>query len=782
MYHTNYQVRMDKTAVVLNNGQIPLIKSKYLKYINNEENPYGENAIVAIMCYTGYNVEDAVLINEGALKRGLFRTTYYSTYESHEEKSKTGNSTVDKTFTNIQSESNVVGTKSGYDYSKLDRFGLVRENTEINDKTVLIGLTASSSETKDVKIDMSKTTKKGQLGIVDKTFITEGEEGFRIAKIRIREERIPNLGDKMASRAGQKGTVGLIIPEEDMPFTKDGVRPDIIINPHAIPTRMTIGQLVEGITGKACAMYGGSGDCTAFNNKGSKIKVFGEMLTGVGYHSSGNEILYNGMNGEQISAEIFMGPTYYMRLKHMVKDKINYRSLGPRTALTKQPVAGRANDGGLRIGEMERDAVIGHGAAEFLRESMMERSDKYFIAVCNNTGMMAIYNPSKNLFMSPMADGPIKYTGSLDGKEMHIENVTKYGRSFSVIAVPYTFKLLLQELQTINIQMRLITEDNIKQFENMSYSKNIDKLLHAKFDSKTFINDMKRQLNVVKNKEDVFKTPESIKSPSPTYPEGVSPAYQPYEEEYDRLRSMYKKSVEEADRSPEYDPLRGERIYSPNTPEFPPTSEERRAQEVETSPNASPSTNLDFLRQKAQEFSVGELVHYSGDNKPERIWKIVYIGPTLLSIRAQTHLDELYDMSSTLYVSGLDIYRPGDFVNASPFVEPLPVSLAEPIMPMEQMGGNGIYPPITGAPIHFAPVIKIMNGGSDFSADNADIMSGNPDINSAALGITSTISPEIKVKQDTVSASQPEEKKKEESDGSSGIWDFGKMLIKKVGM
>jgi DNA-directed RNA polymerase II subunit RPB2 len=238
---------------------------------------------------------------------------------------------------------------------------------------------------------------------------------------------------------------------------------------------MTIGQLVEGITGKACAMYGGSGDCTAFNNKGSKIKIFGEMLTDVGYHSSGNEILYNGMTGDQISAEIFIGPTYYMRLKHMVKDKINYRSLGPRTALTRQPVSGRANDGGLRIGEMERDSVISHGATEFLRESMMERGDKYHIAICNNTGMMAIYNPAKNIFMSPMADGPIRYTGSLDGKDMNIENVTKFGRNFSVVAVPYSFKLLLQELQTMNIQMRIITEDNIQQFENMSYSKNIEK-------------------------------------------------------------------------------------------------------------------------------------------------------------------------------------------------------------------------------------------------------------------------------------------------------------------
>ena len=167
------------------------------------------------------------------------------------------------------------------------------------------------------------------------------------------------------SRAGQKGTIGLVIPEVDMPFTKDGVRPDLIINPHAIPTRMTIGQLVETIAGKVSLLLGGYSDCTAFVNNGSKVLVFGEMLTKMGYHSSGNEILYNGMTGEQIESKIFIGPTFYMRLKHMVKDKINYRSLGPRTALTRQPVSGRANDGGLRIGEMERDTIVSHGTVSF---------------------------------------------------------------------------------------------------------------------------------------------------------------------------------------------------------------------------------------------------------------------------------------------------------------------------------------------------------------------------------------------------------------------------------
>jgi len=479
-----------------------------------------------------------------------------------------------------------------------------------------------------------------------------------------------------------------------------------------------------------------------------------------------------------------------MRLKHMVKDKINYRSLGPRTALTRQPVAGRANDGGLRIGEMERDSVISHGASEFLRESMMERGDKYFIAVCNNTGMMAIYNPSKNLFMSPMADGPIKYTGSLDGKDMHIENVTKFGRNFSIVAVPYTFKLLLQELQTINIQMRIITEDNIKQFENMSYSKNIEKLLHIdKFDSKVLINEIKTALINEKQNADVYKTPDSIGTPSAIaeYQEGVSPAYQPPEEEYEQLRSLYKKTAEELELSPEYNP--NSPVTGPGSPEFSPTNAERRVQgQTVFTPQSPdfppPGDSLSTLREQAQTYSEGEIVHYSGDNKPERTWKITEIGPTLLTIKAQTYLDELYDMDNTLYVTALDIYRPGDFVNSSPVVMnkiPAPV-------PIQQMSGgeNYIPNPYAGTPINFAPVFKIMNGGSDFSTDgNTDLAGGNSDINSAMLGITNSLSPNIKVKQDgggSYTEKKEEKKEEDKQSGGGGIWDMGKMLIKKIGM
>jgi len=1084
LYHTNYQMRMDKTAVVLNNGQTPLIKTRYLNYITHDENPYGENVIVAIMCYTGYNVEDAVLINEGSLKRGLFRTTYYTSYQSHEESSKSGDVVTDIKFANIESESEVVGTKPGYDYSKLDKYGLVREGTEIDDKTVLIGLTSSVSGVKK-KIDGSKTPKKGQLGIVDKTFITEGEEGERIAKVRIREERIPNLGDKLAcalptqqvltqlgwveikdiditvhkvatldknknmcyehpirkfeydhdgkmyyvknkqvhvictlnhrlyvkkkgskkyefiqaqdvvgkmvhfqkympntqpdietinigdkqfkmddwlqflgifisngyvindiihlschnhinidffveiftkleleykynnkithngyftfnesknceiyeklkiycshtskkylpdyiwslsqrqciilmdilliqynrlisdknvlkivkhnenlgcyvtnsvrlandisklavhcgrscviknigepsnisqniphklhiifkivvkqkdnepfinvifddsneekfidyngkvyciempssnlyymrenflspsmlignSRVGQKGTVGMIIPESNMPFTRDGIRPDMIINPHALPSRMTIGQLVESIVGKVCLMAGGFGDCTAFINKGSKVRLFGEYLTKIGhnpsktdtenllkngYHSSGNEIFYNGMTGEQIEGEIFVGPTYYMRLKHMVKDKINYRALGPRTALTKQPVSGRANDGGLRIGEMERDSVASHGIVDFLTESMMERGDKYYMAVCNMTGLLAIYNPSKNLFMSPMADGPLKFVGSLDGKEMHIENITRFGRNFSVISVPYSFKLLIQELQTINIQMRIITDDNIQQLENMTFSKNIEKLMQMEKEPEKMSHHKK--LEFVKDATNRAlkegKLEEQTDEWNMKYGDILSPAESPqsYGMEEPRKYPNLPKYYENSD-TPDY--------QSPGSDAATPWGPE------------SPSNEL--VEGGTKEYEVGELVFLRGDPESPRLWKIVEVGPNIVTIHLhKTTADdsEPIDRSEIKVVQKQDLIKPKQIVyadrdksNMDPSFTDMSVLEPPMIIPSQMMVPGqpmGDIPPN----IHFAPVINVVGrdntGVIDFpDTDNQGVPSQN---------------------------------------------------------
>ena len=482
LYNSNYQNRIDKMGVVLNNGQIPLVKSRYLKYIYNEEHTYGINAIVAIGSYGGYNVEDSILFNEGSINRGMFNTTYFNMYEAREESTKVAGSNIDSRFINIDSK-NVVGKKPGYDYSLLDDNGLIRENTPLDDRKVVIGKVTTNITNPDTFTDASITPKKGQLGYVDKAFITEGEEGFRIAKIRIREERLPAQGDKFCSRCGQKGTVGLIVPEENMPFNAEGIRPDLIINPHALPSRMTIGQLIETLMGKACAYYGGFGDCTAFVNKGPKQELFGSLLRNIGYSSTGNELMYSGETGEQLEMEFFTGPCYYMRLKHMVKDKINYRAQGPRTIITRQTVQGRANDGGLRIGEMERDGIIAHGATSFLKESMLDRGDDYYVAICNNSGTIAIYNESKNIFISPFADGPLKYSENIENT-MNLDVISKYGKSFSIVRVPYSFKLLMQELQVMNIQMRIITEDNIDQLTSMNYAKTIQNLKIAKLSQK----------------------------------------------------------------------------------------------------------------------------------------------------------------------------------------------------------------------------------------------------------------------------------------------------------
>ena len=746
LYHTNFRVRMDKTAVVLNYGQIPLVKSRYGEYINNEENPYGENAIVAIMCYTGYNVEDAVLINEASIQRGMFRTTYYTTYESHEETSKKGEVEVNKRFTNIEKSPSVVGIKPGFDYSHLDDSGLVREGTIMNDKVIVIGLTSNNTENESSRIDMSKSTKKGQLGVVDKTFITEGEEGERIAKVRICEQRQPAMGDKFASRVGQKGTIGLIIPERDMPFTREGIRPDIIINPHALPSRMTIGQLVESITGKACAIYGGFADCTAFNQRGSKIGIFGNMLKNSGFHSSGNEILYNGMTGEQIETEIFMGPTYYMRLKHMVKDKINYRARGPNTALTKQPVSGRANDGGLRIGEMERDSLISHGISAFLTESMMERSDKYYMSVCNKTGMLAIYNPAKNLFISPMADGPLKFSGNL-GEDIsedggaRIEHITRFGRSFSVISVPYTMKLLIQELQCMNIQLRIITEDNVAQIDNMSY-KEIK-------DPKSFIQNIKNKLS----------------STTTTEPENEWRVLPEHEEEKTET-----KTPEEEDKWYVIDNATGKYPdYFQNKPGGGgvdiPQSMGEEIQSPKINWNLNANETYSNQEQQQQDFGIGEQVFLRGDVNQQRIWVIRDVSPNgFITIETEEYEN---DEDHIKVVNASDIIHPHNVIyepQQNQFMQPQFIQNQNPFM---QPNGGGIT---------ISPVINNIIGNNDKNNDDSNTQSQMK-------------SNKTKHKLEETQNGGRIRSNSENSEGSNsggggilgGMMDFGKLIIKKIG-
>jgi hypothetical protein len=359
-----------------------------------------------------------------------------------------------------------------------------------------------------------------------------------------------------------------------------------------MPSRMTLGQIIESLFGKLCANHGMFGDCTAFQMKGLKYSMYEKNLVNAGFNSTGNEILYDGMNGKQISADIYIGVTYYMRLKHMVKDKINYRARGPRTNLTRQPVQGRANDGGLRIGEMERDGLLGHGMSYFLNESFLTRGDEYYIAVCNKSGAIAIYNENRNLFLSPFADGPIQFHTNPDNT-MNIKNISQFGRSFSILKIPYSFKLLIQELQCMNIQMRIITDENIDNSLNMSYSKNINCLLNLDNDAsyedamneidKIMLNKLQippvlitaeKEQNPYNDNMEIhpfenskptininIQTPDN--SPpyapnSPQYPEGVSPPYAPEEVA----------SLEYPPKSPEGPPPYAE--YSPKSPEGPP--------------------------------------------------------------------------------------------------------------------------------------------------------------------------------------------------------------------
>jgi DNA-directed RNA polymerase II subunit RPB2 len=353
MYVTNYQNRMDKTAYVLTYPSRPLVDTRVMGMIKLDQIPSGSAVIVAIMTYSGYNQEDSILVNKGSIDRGLFNATIYHT-EKDEDKKING----DEEIRCKPDPSKTKGMKFG-NYDKVNNKGLVPENTFIENRDIIIAKVVPIKEnrndhTKLIKYeDHSKIHRTTEESYIDKNFIDRNGDGYCIAKVRIRTSRKPVIGDKLSSRHGQKGTVGNIIPENDMPFTANGMRPDIIINPHAIPSRMTIGQLKETLLGKVLIQLGLFGDGTSFGELA--VDDIRKELIKVGHEAQGNEVLYNGMTGEQIESDIFIGPAFYQRLKHMVNDKQHSRSIGPMVNLTRQPAEGRSRDGGLRFGEMERD-------------------------------------------------------------------------------------------------------------------------------------------------------------------------------------------------------------------------------------------------------------------------------------------------------------------------------------------------------------------------------------------------------------------------------------------
>jgi DNA-directed RNA polymerase II subunit RPB2 len=444
VYATNFDKRMDKTAYVLTYPSRPLVDTRLMNLIKLNTIPSGTQIHVAIMSYTGYNQEDSVLVNKGSIDRGLFSTTIY-----HTEKDEDKNIIRDEIIRCKPNPAKTKGVKFG-NYDKLNTQGFIPENTLVENRDVIIAKIVPIKEnrndpTKIVKYeDQSKTFRTNEETYIDKNYTGRNGDGYNFAKVRIRTLRKPVLGDKVSSRHGQKGTVGNIIPECDMPFTKDGIRPDIIINPHAIPSRMTIGQLKETLLGKVLLELGMFGDGTSFGNL--DVKTIADELQKLGYESYGNEVLYDGLSGEQMETNIFIGPVFYQRLKHMVSDKQHSRAIGPMVNLTRQPAEGRSRDGGFRIGEMERDVMLSHGISRFCRERLYDVSDKYSAYVCKKCGMIAAYNDgSKKAF-------------ARDDFTVHLCRTCNNTTDFARVEIPYAYKLMAQELQTINVVPRLLTE------------------------------------------------------------------------------------------------------------------------------------------------------------------------------------------------------------------------------------------------------------------------------------------------------------------------------------
>ena len=435
MYVTNFKNRMDKTAYVQTYTMRPLVDTRLMNMIQLNNIPSGNMVIVAIMCYSGYNQEDSILFNQGSLDRGLFGATIYHT-EKDEDKKIQGDEEIrckaDRTKTKGMKFAN---------YNKLTDKGVIPENTLLENGDIIIGKIVPIKEnrndhTKTIKYrDQSRVYRTHEECYVDKNYIHRNGDGYTFAKIRTRTYRKPTIGDKFSSRHGQKGTIGLVIPEQDMPVTADGVRPDIIINPHAIPSRMTIAQLKETLLGKALLDLGLFGDGTSFGEQ--SIESVCNVLQKLGMERNGNQILYNGMTGEQLETSIFIGPAFYQRLKHMVNDKAHSRSFGPMVVLTRQPAEGRSRDGGLRFGEMERDCMISHGASRFTKDRIYYSSDAFQVHSCKKCGLMAVYN---------------------NEKKIHVCKTCNNRTDFNRVEIPYSCKLLFQELITMNIAPRIITQ------------------------------------------------------------------------------------------------------------------------------------------------------------------------------------------------------------------------------------------------------------------------------------------------------------------------------------
>ncbi len=438
LYASNYSVRMDMDVNLLHYPQVPMVKSIMHDISHYEQHPAGQNIVVAVMSYSGYNMEDAIILNKASIERGFGRSTYYRPSISEELRYSGG--LIDQISI---PDKDVKGYKSERDYRFLEQDGIIYPEAQAAEGDVIIGKTSpprflSSLEEYNLaagtRRESSVAMKHGEQGIVDFVLLTENEEGNRLVQVRLRDERVPEIGDKFTSRHGQKGIVGLIVPEADMPFSVSGIKPDLIFSPHGIPSRMTISHLIEILGGKVGALSGRYVNGTTFDAEPEeKLR---EELKSLGFRENGVETFYNGITGEIMPAKIFVGNMYYLKLKHLVANKIHSRARGPIQLLTRQPTEGRAKEGGLRLGEMEKDTFVAHGAALLLKERF--DSDKTIVPVCESCGLIAIRDEYKG-----------KSYCTVCGENVEISDVE----------ISYAFKLILDEFKSLGIYQRLHLED-----------------------------------------------------------------------------------------------------------------------------------------------------------------------------------------------------------------------------------------------------------------------------------------------------------------------------------